>query len=183
VLLAVLALLFLWRLRKRVKEAAAFAAAIGLLSLAWLAHFYVIYGSIDPQVAYGAYTAQNVRFENLPRSLLGLLIDQKFGLPVYSLVCAGGRGTWRLFAIPRRSLAVALMAAAVPYLIGLRGCTCGGRNSAPARFIVPMVLLAPPIATALVSIRSPFGRATTTCGSRLASWSPQSAPPCPIACC
>ena len=165
VLLAVLALLLLWRLRKRLGEAAAFAAAIGLLSLAWLAYFYVIYGSIDPQVAYGAYAAQNVRFENLPRSLLGLLIDQKFGLLVYSPVYAlAGIGMWRLVRDPeRRGLALALIAAAVPYVIGsARLHMWWGGNSAPARFIVPMLpLLAPSIATALMSIRSPLGRATT----------------------
>jgi hypothetical protein len=166
VLLAVFALFLLWRLRARLREAAAFAAAIGMLSLAWLAYFYVIYASIDPQVPYGAYAAQNVRFENLPRSLLGLLIDQKFGLLVYSPVyLLAALGTWRLFRDPgRRLFAVALMAAAVPYLIGsARLHMWWGGNSAPARFIVPMLpLLAPPIATALMSIRSPLGRATTT---------------------
>ena len=166
VLLAVLALLLLWRLRKRLREAAAFAAAIGLLSLAWLAYFYVIYGSIDPQVAYGAYAAQNVRFENLPRSLLGLLVDQKFGLLVYSpLYALAGVGMWRLVRNPeRRGLAVALIAAAVPYVIGsARLHMWWGGNSAPARFIVPILpLLAPSIATALMSIRRPLGRATTT---------------------
>jgi hypothetical protein len=165
VLLAVLALLLLWRLRARLMEAAAFVAAIGMLSLAWLAYFYVIYGSIDPQVAYGAYAAQNVRFENLPRSLLGLLIDQKFGLLVYSPVYVlAAVGTWRLFREPqRRGLAIALTAASVPYLIGsARLHMWWGGNSAPARFMVPMLpLLAPAIAAALVSIRSPFGRATT----------------------
>ena len=101
--LAVLALLLLWRLRTRLRDAGAFLAPIGLLSLAWLSYFYVIYGSIDPQVAYGAYAAQNVRFENLPRSLLGLLIDQKFGLLVYSPVYAlAAVGTWRLFRDPAR---------------------------------------------------------------------------------
>jgi len=166
VLLAVLALLLLWRLRKQFREAAAFAAAIGLLSLAWLAYFYVIYGSIDPQVAYGAYAAQNVRFENLPRSLLGLLIDQKFGLLIYSPAYAiAAVGTWRLVRDPdRRVFALALIAAAVPYLIGSgRLHMWWGGNSAPARFIVPMLpLLAPSIAAALMSMRSPLGRATAT---------------------
>ncbi|MEO8260272.1 MAG: hypothetical protein ABI868_23195 [Acidobacteriota bacterium] len=164
VLLAVLALLLLWRLRTRLREASAFAAAVALLSLAWLSYFYVIYGSIDPQVAYGAYAAQNVRFDNLPRSLLGLLIDQKFGLLVYSPVyLLAGLGVWHLARDSRRrGLALALTAVAVPYVIGsARLHMWWGGNSAPARFMVPILpLLAPAIATALLSVRSPLGRAT-----------------------
>ena len=54
----------------------------------------------------GGYTAQFVRFENIPRSLLGTFFDQKFGLfvyaPVYILVLGG---VWPL--VTRRGWTVA----------------------------------------------------------------------------
>jgi hypothetical protein len=166
VLLAMLTLFLLWQLRSRLRDAAALLLPIGLLSAAWLAYFYVIYGSIDPQVAYGAYTAINVRFENLPRSLLGFAIDQKFGLLVYSpIYLLSIVGMWCLLRDrAQRGFALALLATAIPYIISsARLHMWWGGNSAPARFLVPLLpLMAPPMAAALMSVRSRVGRATVT---------------------
>jgi hypothetical protein len=168
VFLAMLTVFLLWRLRSRLRDAAALLLPIGLFSMAWLAYFYVIYGSIDPQVAYGAYTAANVRFENLPRSLLGFLIDQKFGLLVYSPVyLLSLAGMWRLLRDRAwRGFALALATTAIPYIISsARLYMWWGGSSAPARFLVPVLpLMAPPIAAALMAVRSQVGRATA------ASW-------------
>ena len=70
--------------RGRVRALLAFAAPIVVSSLAWFAFFYIVYGTLDPQAPYAAHAQQFVKLENLPRSVLGLLIDQKFGLLVYA---------------------------------------------------------------------------------------------------
>ena len=45
-------------------------------SAAWIGFFYIVYGTPDPTVPYGASADFAVRLSNLPRSLLGLLADQ-----------------------------------------------------------------------------------------------------------
>ncbi len=166
-LLAALVALFLWRMRSRLKDAAVLLAPIGVSAVAWLAYFYVIYGSVDPQAAYGrAFMNTFIRSENIPRSLLGLLFDQKFGLlvysPVYALLAAG---TWVLLRDrARRGLAVALIVIAVPFVISsARLIMWWGGSSPPARFVVPLLpLLAAPMAAALISVRGRVGQATVT---------------------
>ena len=55
-------------------------------SAAWLLFFYAFYGEFNPEAPYGDYTRLYVLARNIPRGLLGLLVDQKFGLLFY---CAG----------------------------------------------------------------------------------------------
>ena len=153
VFLAALTLWLLIRLRGRVRESLALLLPIIVSGAAWLAFFYVIYGKLDPEAPYGAYTDQFVRFENIPRSIFGVLFDQKFGLfvyaPVYLLAAIGG---WLLSRERRwRGPTIALVSIALIYSIGsARLYMWWGGSSAPARFLVPVVpLLAPMIAAVL----------------------------------
>ena len=164
VFLAGLTALLVWQLRSRWREAVAFLLPISVSSVTWLMFFKVIYGSFDPQAPYGPYTAQFVRFENVPRSLLGLLFDPKFGVlvyaPIYGLMVPGlwafaRDSRWRLFTLASLGLAAAYA------LSSARLYMWWGGSSAPARFLVPIVpLLAPMIAAGIMSTRTVAGRAT-----------------------
>ncbi|PWT79982.1 MAG: hypothetical protein C5B57_13000, partial [Blastocatellia bacterium] len=156
----------LWRLRHRRLDAIVVLAPVFISTAAWLGFFYVLYGSIDPQVPYGTYTNQYVRFVNIPRSLFGLLIDQKFGLlfygPAYLLAVVG---VWSMARDRNwRGLAFALGAAAIPYVISSsRLYMWWGGSSAPARFLVPILpLLAGPMAAFFSRPRGRVGHATAT---------------------
>lgn len=166
VFLAGLALLALWRLwwpRRRWAALVAVLTPIAVSGVAWLAFFYIVYGKLDPQAPYGGYTAQFVRFENLPRSILGLLVDQKFGLlvyaPIYALVIPGW---WAVrHDVRRRGLVLGAGLLALAYVVSsARLYMWWGGSSAPARFLVPVApLLAPALALAIARVR---GRAATT---------------------
>ena len=164
VLLAALTVFLLVRLRYRLRDAAAFLLPIVLSSAAWIGFFYVVYGTPDPTAPYGASADLSVRFANLPRSLLGLLLDQKFGLLVYSPVyVAAGAGAWFLFRDRgRRGLGLALLLTAVLFVASTsRYYMWWGGTKAPARFLVPALpLVAPMIAAALARVRSDGSRAT-----------------------
>lgn len=157
VFLAVLALALAWHVRKRVSHLVAFAAPIAVSVVAWFAFFVVIYGTLDPQAPYGAYTAQFVRLENLPRSLAGAFFDQKFGLFVYAPIY--GVAVWGAILLLRESqwrwLAVTSIGLACLYtLTSARLYMWWGGSSAPARFLVPVVpLLAPAVAIAFARLR------------------------------
>lgn len=164
VLLVGATLFLLWRLRKRWPAALALLVPIGISGMAWLASFYVIYGSIDPQVPYGSYTAQFVRMENVPRSLLGLFLDQKFGFLVYAPIYALAlTGFWEL-ARDRRWRPTALVCGAVIVAFTIstaRLYMWWGGSSAPARFLVPLTpMFAPAIAAGLDRLRGRVARAT-----------------------
>ncbi len=155
---AVLALALIVRARTRLSHAAAFAAPIALSLAAWIGFFYIVYGTVDPQAPYGDYTAQFVRFENLPRSLAGSFFDQKFGLliyaPVYLVAFYGAYALvrdrqWRWIAV------VSLGLAAVFVVSSARLYMWWGGASAPARFLVPVApLLAPAMAAGFARVRT-----------------------------
>ena len=169
VLLACVAALLVWQLRTKRRAVVALLVPIGLSGVAWLGFFYWLYGTVDPQAPYGAYTAQFVRAENIPRSLLGLIFDQKFGLlvyaPIYAIV-AWGFGP--LFRDQRwRAAAIACLGTALVYtLSSARLYMWWGGSSAPARFLAPIVpLLAPMVAAGLARAGSRAAVALwTTCG-------------------
>jgi len=142
----------LWRVRRSIARAIAFAAPIVIATAAWLYSFYVMYGTFDPQSPYGDYVKINVLTRNIPRGLLGLLVDQKFGLlfysPIYLLAIAGA---WILLRDrDRRWLTIVLLAVVGAFVGGTtRLYMWWGGSSAPARFLVPILpCLAPFIAAA-----------------------------------
>ena len=153
----------LFQLRRRPRAAAAFAAPIAVSVAAWLIFFYVIYGTFNPEAPYGDYSRLFVLIRNVPRGLLGLLFDQKFGLLIYApvyLFAAGG--AWMMLRQrERRWLAAVLLAATAIHVASTtRLYMWWGGNSAPARFLVPILpCLAPPIAVAVSRLRSPAARA------------------------
>jgi len=137
-------------LRTRWRAALACLAPIALSGIAWLGFFVVVYGTLDPQAPYGAYAAQFVRIENLPRSLLGTFFDQKFGLLVYAPVYGlAALGLWWGRRSP--TVIVPALVAVLFILSSARLYMWWGGSSAPARFLVPVVpLLAPALALAVL---------------------------------
>ena len=108
VLAGVLGVLIVWRLWQPGDAAArpaestrahplgrclAFLAIPVVSAAAWLWLFYAIYGELNPAAPYGGYTQSSLA--NAPRGLVGLLIDQQFGVlpnaPVYVVGVHGGR--------------------------------------------------------------------------------------------
>ena len=138
--------------------------AVGPVAMAclWLAFFHVVYGTPNPSAPYGAYT--QMALAHLAPGLPGLLVDQQFGLlaaaPILGLAVVALRPSIRA-----RQPAVWRIALVVIALAGLYACTVGayrmwwGGLSAPARFLVPMILpLAPLVAIAWQSLRTRASR-------------------------
>jgi hypothetical protein len=140
-----------------------------LLSIgAWLVSFYFIYGTVNPEAPYGDYARLYVINENIPRGLLGLLFDQKFGLlvyaPIYVLAAAGG---WYLLRAAQGRYFAALLILLTAAFVGstTRLYMWWGGSSAPARFLVPVLpCLAPLIAVAVSRVRSPVSNGLLAAG-------------------
>ena len=121
-----------------------------------------MYGTFDPQAPYGNF-AQQVVAANIPRGLLGLLVDQKFGLLVYSpLYLLALAGAWLMLRRShQRAQAVAIIVTAGLFVLATtRFYMWWGGTSAPARFLVPILPLAAPlIAVAIDRLDDRLGRA------------------------
>jgi hypothetical protein len=159
----VFAAALLFQLRSRPRAAVALAAPIAVSVAAWLFSFYVIYGTFNPEAPYGDYPRLFVLVRNIPRGLLGLLFDPKFGLlfyaPVYLFAAVG---TWWMLRRPEWRWLGGVLLAATAVHVGstTRLYMWWGGNSAPARFLVPILpCLAAPIAVAASRLQSPAARA------------------------
>jgi hypothetical protein len=133
----------------RVKLGAALVTPITISLLLWLYSFYLMYGVFDPEAPYGGYARLYVLNANIPRSLLGIVFDQKFGLLVYSPVYAlAAVGCWlSLRRVELRGFVAALALGAVALVISnARLYMWWGGSSAPARFLVPILPLLAPVA-------------------------------------
>jgi hypothetical protein len=117
----------------------------------------VLYGFWDPRRVYGRQP--EVDLAHVPNGLLGLFLDQEFGLlayaPVFVLVLPGlvalWRSGWRLAAI------ASALAAAMVFTASAWPMWRGGFNP-PARFLVPLVpVLALATAAALKGSRQRVG--------------------------
>jgi hypothetical protein len=140
IFLAVFGSAVLFQLRRRPRAAAAFAAPLAASLASWLAFFHEIYGTFNPEAPYGDYTRIFVLMRNVPRGLLGLLFDQKFGLLVYApvyLFAAGG--TWLMLRRREWRWLGGILLAVVAIHVGstTRLYMWWAGNSAPARFLVP----------------------------------------------
>jgi hypothetical protein len=146
--LAVLAVAMRHRTRTRVLLAWLIGpAATG--ALLWFGFFWLVYGTPNPSAPYGAYT--QTAWRQIPPGLLGLLVDQQFGVlataPVLVLAMTALAG-----AVRRRStddevqsrvvvLAWTWVATALAYLLLTASYRMWwGGLSAPARFVAPLVL-------------------------------------------
>jgi hypothetical protein len=158
VFLAAFVVCLIVRLRRERVNAVAALAPIAVSVAAWLAFFYATYGTFDPQAPYGGSVSE-LRLANIPRSLLGLLTDQKFGLLVYAPVYAFAiPGAWLMWRDARyRGAAVGFTLTALAFAVSSgRLYMWWGGSSAPARFLVPILpLLAPMLAFAFSRLRGP----------------------------
>jgi hypothetical protein len=123
----------------RTQRIAALLAVPALSAAAWFAFFYAIYGTPDPRAPYAGIAQSSL--SNLPRGVVGLLVDQQFGLlpnaPVFGCAVLG------LFTLVRRRqrLAVELLFVIVPYALAVAAFQMWwGGTSSPARFLVPVLL-------------------------------------------
>jgi hypothetical protein len=146
---------------RRARLAAALVTPIAFSVLVWLYSFYLMYGVFDPEAPYGGFVRLYVMNANIPRSLLGLLFDQKFGLliysPVYGLAVAG---CWLMLRDGEHRAFVAALTLGALAFIGSTGrfYMWWGGSSAPGRFLVPILpLLAPMIAVAIRDRRGVVG--------------------------
>ena len=93
-LLFVSGLWLAFRAWPRMRLVVALLAPIGISGLLWLVSFYVMYGDLNPTVAYGYSQGAALDWLNIPRGLLGLSFDQEYGLlpysPIFALAVVGG---------------------------------------------------------------------------------------------
>jgi hypothetical protein len=120
------------------RDLAAFATPIVSSLGGWFAFFRIAYGTFNPSSPH--WDQMPFGIGHIPTGLLGLLVDQEFGLlanaPVHMLWAAG---VWALFKRDRR-LAAELLVIVVPYVIALSAYPVWfGGGSPPARFLVPVV--------------------------------------------
>jgi hypothetical protein len=163
IFLAIMSAALAWRARARASVLIPFLGPIVVSTAAWFAFFYAYYGSFNPEAPYGDYPAINVLFRNIPRGLLGLMFDQKFGLffysPIYLVALAGG---WLMLRHPEMRFTGAVLVLAIAAHVGstTRLYMWWGGTSAPARFLVPILpCLAPMVALAAAGLRGRAGRA------------------------
>ncbi|MBI1875112.1 MAG: hypothetical protein HYS05_14655 [Acidobacteria bacterium] len=162
-LLIIVAVLLLVKLRARRSHAfACIAPIVGSLTL-WVFSFWVMYGVASPFVQYGSSSQTELAIANIPRGVLGLFFDYKFGMLAYSSVyLVGIVGAWRLlrnsrsrgFGLILLGLGSTLLASVTPFFMWWGG------HSAPARFIVPAIpLTAPLVAAGIAAARNAVSRA------------------------
>ena len=153
ILLAAMLAALVLRLWRSPKAAAALIVPVMVSVALWIWSFYVLYGVFDPQIPYGDFARFYVLAANIPRGVLGLLFDQKFGLLMYSPVyLLAPIGCWMMVRQPERRLFALVLLTTVSVFVAssTRMYMWWGGASAPARFLVPIVpLLAPMIAVAV----------------------------------
>ncbi|MBY0494619.1 MAG: hypothetical protein K2Y23_10420 [Cyanobacteria bacterium] len=108
---------------------------------AWFAYFHVIWGSPSPAAPYGADTSTSASY--IVRGLIGLSVDQQFGVvataPVYAMALIG----LRPFAKRNPRLTIELVVLAVVYAVTVASYAMWWAGSAaPARFLVSILPLA-----------------------------------------
>ncbi|MFN7914459.1 MAG: hypothetical protein U0Q55_03905 [Vicinamibacterales bacterium] len=151
------------RMLRQLPRLVALALPIAASCALWLYSFYAMYGKLDPEAPYGAYSRVFVLTKNIPHGLLGLFLDQKFGLLVYSpIYLAAIAGAWFGLRDTRWRYPSLVLLATVAAFVGstARLYMFWGGSSAPARFFVPVLpCLAPFVALALARAQSMLARA------------------------
>ncbi len=148
-------------------------------ALGWFGCFWAIYGTPNPSAPYGGYT-QTAMGHILP-GVTGLLFDAQFGAiataPILAWSAVGiVKGAFGRGDIERgrgvRLMAVTLLALCLPYLVasGAYRMWWGGA-SAPARFVVPLVLpLGLGLAFAWAAARTRATRALMVAAVTVSTW-------------
>ena len=141
---AALGLVLLMRIVRRMRSGAgrctlaAFGTPIALSAGAWLAFFWIAYGTFNAAAPYGGRVPLSTA--NVASGLLGLIADQEFGLlpnaPIYLLSIGG---LWSVFKLDRR-LGLELLLIVAPYVIAASGYPMWWLGaSTPARLLVPIL--------------------------------------------
>lgn len=154
VISAVFGLLFTYDLVRvprpdRALRLAAFVVPALLGATAWFGLFHAIYGTPDPTAPYGDNRESSLTY--VPGGVLGLLVDQQFGLLVFSPVLALGPVGWWLERRSSHRAALPLVPVVVCYLaaVATYWMWWAGVPATPARFATAIVpLLAPALAIA-----------------------------------
>ena len=162
----------IWR-RTPWPRLAAFAIVPILSAAGWFGYFLRVYGTLDPSAPYGGYT--QTAWAHVPAGLAGLLLDAQFGVlgvaPVFALalvglawMVAGDSSADRAASgstAGGRIVALTIVGAFVGYAVASASYRMWwGGASAPARFLVPMLLpLALPIGVAWSRTRGVATRA------------------------
>jgi len=162
VLAAALGLVFAGRALRDLRPARAlvgFIAVPAASAIGWFGYYYAIYGRFSPSAAYGHYTQMSAG--RVPTGILGLLVDQQYGLLVYAPVFAIGAAGLAALARGQRRLALEWTAIVAPYaaVTAMYHMWWGGFSS-PARFIgATLLVCAVPLAAARASARHAATRA------------------------
>ena len=162
-----------WWRRAAWSRIGAFAVVPVASAAGWFLYFQRIYGTPDPSAPYGGYT--QTAWAHVPAGVAGLLLDAQFGVlgvaPVFALalfglgwMAIGPAPPGAAPAPPRaglRLVAATIAVAFIGYLVASASYRMWwGGASAPARFLVPMLLpLALPIGVAWSRTRGVAGRA------------------------
>ncbi len=152
-LVAAILLCLVAKIWRRPANALALLAPILISVALWLYAYFLMYGIVDPFAPYGSLDLARLSNENVPRGVLGLLLDQEFGLLIYSPVyLVAGVGLWSMIRRPElRWPALALGGTAGVFVVAVtRSYMWWGGSSAPARFLVPVLPLVAPILAAAV---------------------------------
>lgn len=95
VLAAGLGLLVAWQLMttgpagERARRLVTFAAVPAIVAIAWFAYFVTIYGTLNPAAPYGDTSGPDgTHLGYAPGGLVGLFLDEQFGLFIYAPVLA-----------------------------------------------------------------------------------------------
>ncbi|MBI4475782.1 MAG: hypothetical protein HY654_01335 [Acidobacteria bacterium] len=142
VILAVLVVAFAIRLRRQVWSLCLLSATIAVALGLWLLFFYLVYGVVDPAAPYGSSRQAGLTLANVPRGVLGLLMDGQYGLLTYSPIYAlAPIGFLFLVRLPQhRWFAATLAMTAILFIVSTtRFYMWWGGWSVPARFLVPVL--------------------------------------------
>ena len=128
-------------LRERAVLAGQFLIVPGVSAIAWFGYFWVIWGTVNPSAPYGALT--DLTWDHTPDGVLGLLLDQRYGLFATAPGYVSGIAGLVLLVRQRARLVVELTIVIVPYLMaaGSYGMWWGGFGG-PARFLVAILPIA-----------------------------------------
>lgn len=141
---ALLGLFALARLRGRARVA--FAVTAGAAALAFLGHYYSVFGTLSPLARYLGGVPIPMQRRTPLRTLVGLFVDGAYGLlPVAPVFLLGLAGLPRL-ARGRRDVAVGLGLLGLGVLLPVLGWRNWWGASPPARFTIPFL---PVLAVAL----------------------------------
>jgi hypothetical protein len=141
---------------------ASLLAPPALSAVAWLGYFWVVYGDVNPAVAYGYSTSSSLA--TIARALPALVFDQQYGLvpnaPVYALAFIGFASLVRAGS---RRLAIELGVICAVYLLSVTTFHMWwAGTSAPARFAVPVLLTLGLPAAVFWTRQGPVGRAVSS---------------------